>query len=145
MVDNDNTPHAAARRDARNVLGGPLAVCSRDPLTGWFRDGCCHTDGHDRGMHVVCAEMTEEFLAHQTRIGNDLVTPRPEYGFAGLQPGDKWCVCLTRWKQALDDGAPAPIILAATHEEALAVVPLEVLKAHALDGDPIDLPPHNHD
>ena len=145
MVDNDNTPHAAARRDARNVLGAPLAVCSRDPLTGWFRDGCCHTDGHDRGMHVVCAEMTEEFLAHQVRVGNDLVTPRPEYGFAGLQPGDKWCVCLTRWKQALDDGAPAPIILAATHEEALAVVPLEVLKAHALDGDPIDLPPHNHD
>lgn len=145
MADNDNAPHADARRDARNVLGGPLAVCSRDPLTGWFRDGCCHTDGHDRGMHVVCAEMTEEFLAHQARIGNDLVTPRPEYGFAGLQPGDKWCVCLTRWKQALDDGAPAPIILAATHEEALAVVPLEILKAHALDGGSIDLRPHKHD
>ena len=138
--DNAGPASPRHRRDeARNVLGGPLAVCSRDPLTGWFRDGCCHTDGHDRGMHVVCAEMTEEFLAHQVRIGNDLVTPRPEYGFAGLRPGDKWCVCLSRWKQALDDGAAPPIVLAATHEEALAVAPLDVLKAYALDGDPIDL------
>ena len=127
------------RKDARNVLGGPLATCSRDPLTGWFRDGCCHTDGHDRGMHVVCAEMTEEFLDHQRRVGNDLVTPRPEFGFAGLRPGDKWCVCLTRWKQALDDGAAAPIVLAATHEEALAVVPLDVLKTYALDAGQIDM------
>ncbi|MEO0834058.1 MAG: DUF2237 domain-containing protein [Pseudomonadota bacterium] len=121
--------------DACNVLGGPLAVCSLDPVTGWFRDGCCNTDGHDRGMHLVCAEMTEEFLAHQQRVGNDLVTPRPEYGFAGLNPGDKWCVCLTRWKQALDDGAAPPIYLNATHEEALTVVPLETLKRYALDAD----------
>ncbi|MEO0612966.1 MAG: DUF2237 domain-containing protein [Pseudomonadota bacterium] len=121
--------------DACNVLGGPLAVCSLDPLTGWYRDGCCNTDGHDRGMHLVCAEMTEEFLAHQQRVGNDLVTPRPEYGFAGLTPGDKWCVCLTRWKQALDDGAAPPIYLNATHEEALTVVPLETLKKYALDAD----------
>jgi len=139
---DDTTPNGRAARNgdgrpqALNVLGGPLAVCSRDPLTGWFRDGCCHTDGHDRGMHVVCAEMTEAFLTHQLRVGNDLVTPRPEYGFAGLQPGDKWCVCLSRWKQALDDGAAPPIVLAATHEEALAVVPLDTLKAHALDADP---------
>ncbi|MEL6790929.1 MAG: DUF2237 domain-containing protein [Pseudomonadota bacterium] len=121
--------------DACNVLGGPLAVCSLDPLTGWYRDGCCNTDGHDRGMHLICAEMTEEFLAHQQRVGNDLVTPRPEYGFAGLNPGDKWCVCLTRWKQALDDGAAPPIYLNATHEEALTVVPLETLKRYALDAD----------
>ncbi|MEM1192087.1 MAG: DUF2237 domain-containing protein [Pseudomonadota bacterium] len=120
---------------ACNVLGRPLAVCSLAPLTGWYRDGCCNTDGHDRGMHLVCAEMTEEFLAHQQRVGNDLVTPRPEYGFAGLTPGDKWCVCLTRWKQALDDGAAPPIYLNATHEEALTVVPLETLKRYALDAD----------
>ncbi len=118
----------------RNVLGGALEICSLDPLTGWFRDGCCDTDGHDRGMHVVCAEVTAEFLAHQRRVGNDLVTPRPEFGFPGLKPGDRWCVCLARWKQALDDGAAPPILLRATHEEALAVVPIEVLKSHALDG-----------
>ncbi len=117
----------------RNVLGGPLEICSLDPLTGWFRDGCCDTDGHDRGMHVVCAEVTPEFLAHQRRVGNDLVTPRPEYGFPGLKPGNRWCVCLSRWKQALDDGAAPPIFLRATHEEALAVVPIEVLKSYALD------------
>ncbi|MEO1150992.1 MAG: DUF2237 domain-containing protein [Pseudomonadota bacterium] len=124
---------------ACNVLGEPLAVCSLDPVTGWFRDGCCNTDGHDRGMHLVCAEMTEEFLTHQQRAGNDLVTPRPEFGFAGLTPGDKWCVCLTRWKQALDDGAAPPIYLKATHEEALTVVPLETLKKYALDTDQRDM------
>lgn len=118
---------------ARNVLGEPLEVCSLDPLTGWRRDGCCDTEGLDMGMHVVCAEVTEVFLAHQKRIGNDLVTPRPEYRFAGLTPGDRWCVCLARWKQALDDGAAPPIFLRATHEEALAVVPLETLKSYALD------------
>lgn len=124
---------------ACNVLGEPLAVCSLDPVTGWFRDGCCNTDGHDRGMHLVCAEMTEEFLAHQQRAGNDLVTPRPEFGFVGLTPGDKWCVCLTRWKQALDDGAAPPIYLKATHEEALTVVPLETLKKYALDKDQLNM------
>jgi len=125
--------------DACNVLGEPLAVCSLDPVTGWFRDGCCNTDGHDRGMHLVCAEMTEEFLAHQQRAGNDLVTPRPEFGFVGLTPGGKWCVCLTRWKQALDDGAAPPIYLKATHEEALTVVPLETLKKYALDKDQLNM------
>ena len=124
-----------APTDARNVLGGALEVCSLAPLTGWFRDGCCNTDGRDMGMHLVCAEVTEEFLAHQKAIGNDLVTPRPEYGFVGLTAGDKWCVCLNRWKQAVDDGAAPPIYLKATHEETLAVVPLDVLRKYALDAD----------
>lgn len=118
--------------DARNVLGGPLQPCSFDPLTGWFRNGCCETEGPDQGMHVVCVEVTAAFLSHQQGIGNDLSTPHPAYGFPGLKPGDRWCVCLGRWKQALDDGAAAPILLEATHEEALAVVPIEVLKAHAI-------------
>ena len=116
---------------ARNVLGGPLEVCSLDPVTGWFRNGCCETEGHDRGMHVVCAQVTDAFLAHQLASGNDLMTPRPDYGFVGLKAGDKWCVCLTRWKDALDDGAAPPIDLAATHEEALAVVSIEVLREYA--------------
>jgi uncharacterized protein (DUF2237 family) len=118
--------------DAKNVLGTPLQPCSFDPLTGWFRNGCCETEGRDQGMHVVCVEMTAEFLAHQRRIGNDLSTPHPEFGFPGLKPGDRWCVCLGRWKQALDDGAAAPILLESTHEEALAVVPLAVLRDHAI-------------
>lgn len=115
---------------ARNVLGGPLEVCSMDPLTGWFRNGCCETEGLDHGTHVVCAVVTEAFLTHQMREGNDLVTPRPEYRFAGLKPGDSWCVCLTRWKDALDAGCAPPIKLESTHEEALVVVPLEILKAY---------------
>jgi uncharacterized protein (DUF2237 family) len=118
--------------DAKNVLGTPLQPCSFDPLTGWFRNGCCETEGRDQGMHVVCVEMTAEFLAHQRRIGNDLSTPHPEFGFPGLKPGDRWCVCLGRWKQALDDGAAAPVLLESTHEEALAVVPLAVLRDHAI-------------
>jgi uncharacterized protein len=117
---------------ARNVLGGPLEVCSLTPLTGWFRNGCCETEGHDRGMHIVCAQVTQAFLDHQFKAGNDLMTPRPEVGFAGLKPGNKWCVCLTRWKDALDAGVAPPIDLGATHEEALAVVPLETLLAHGL-------------
>jgi uncharacterized protein len=118
---------------ARNVLGGPLEVCSLDPVTGWYRNGCCETDGHDRGMHLVCARVTDAFLDHQRRQGNDLITPRPEFGFAGLKAGDQWCVCLTRWKDALDDGVAPPIKLTATHEEALAVIPLDVLRTHSLD------------
>jgi uncharacterized protein (DUF2237 family) len=116
---------------ARNVLGGPLKLCSADPLTGWFRNGCCETDGLDRGMHVVCAQVTDAFLAHQLKGGNDLITPRPEFGFPGLKAGDKWCVCLTRWKDALDDGVAPPIHLEATHEEALAVITIDALRAHA--------------
>jgi uncharacterized protein len=117
---------------ARNVLGGPLQMCSLDPLTGWFRNGCCETEGHDRGMHIVCARVTDAFLQHQLASGNDLITPRPDYGFAGLKAGDQWCVCLTRWKDALNDGAAPPIRLEATHEEALAVVSLDILKANAI-------------
>ncbi|MCU0882326.1 MAG: DUF2237 domain-containing protein [Hyphomonadaceae bacterium] len=119
---------------SRNVLGGPLKTCSLDPLTGWYRDGCCDTEGLDQGMHVICAEVTAEFLTHQRQIGNDLSTPRPEYGFPGLRPGNRWCVCLSRWKQALDAGVAPKIDLEATHEEALMVVPLETLKRFALDG-----------
>ena len=118
--------------NARNVLGGPLEICSLDPLTGWFRNGCCETEGLDRGMHIVCARVTQAFLEHQLKDGNDLMTPRPQFGFAGLKPGDKWCVCLTRWKDACDAGVAPPLDLNATHEEALAVVPLDILRAHSL-------------
>ena len=117
---------------ARNVLGGPLEICSRDPMTGWFRNGCCETEGHDRGMHIVCAQVTDAFLAHQLDGGNDLITPRPDFGFVGLKAGDHWCVCLTRWKDALDNGVAPMIKLEATYEEALAVVPLEILQAYGI-------------
>lgn len=116
---------------ARNVLGGPLEVCSLDPVTGWFRNGCCETEGHDRGMHIVCAHVTSAFLDHQLAGGNDLITPRTEFGFVGLKAGDHWCVCLTRWKDALDAGVAPPIRLEATHEEALAVVSLDILRHYA--------------
>jgi uncharacterized protein len=119
--------------DARNVLGGPLKICSTNPMTGWYRDGCCDTEGLDQGMHVICASVTNDFLSHQRQIGNDLSTPRPEYGFPGLKAGDKWCVCLSRWKQSLDAGVAPKIDLEATHEEALMVVPLETLRRFALD------------
>ena len=117
-----------------NVLGGPLEACSTDPVTGFFRDGCCNTGPMDRGLHTVCATMTAEFLALSKYLGNDLSTPRPEYGFAGLKPGDQWCLCANRFLQAHEEGAAPRIRLAATHEATLSVVPLEVLKAAALDG-----------
>jgi uncharacterized protein (DUF2237 family) len=119
--------------DARNVLGGSLNPCGDDPVTGFYRDGCCNTGPEDLGSHTVCAVVSAQFLAHQREVGNDLSTPRPEYGFAGLQPGDRWCVCAARWQQAYDDGAPAPVVLAATHERALDVVSLEALQEHAVD------------
>lgn len=118
-------------RYARNVLGGPLKPCSMEPLTGFFRDGCCHTGEEDAGSHTVCVEVTEAFLAYSRSVGNDLSTPRPEFGFPGLQPGDRWCVCAARWLQACRAGVAAPVVLAATHERALEIVPLELLKAHA--------------
>jgi len=117
----------------RNVLGGDLETCGTDPLTGFYRDGCCRTGRDDLGSHTVCAVVTAEFLAHQRSVGNDLSTPRPEYGFAGLRPGDRWCVCATRWRQAYDDGAPAPVVLAATSARALDLVPLELLRDCAVD------------
>lgn len=117
--------------DALNVLGEPLQACSYDPLTGYFRDGCCNTDAHDHGTHVVCARMTAEFLTFSAERGNDLITPRPEWRFPGLKPGDRWCLCATRWKEALDAGVAPPVVLAATHSKVLEFVPLEDLKAHA--------------
>ncbi len=116
---------------ARNVFGAPLACCCTSPLTGFNRDGYCHTGPQDVGSHTVCALMTEEFLAFSRRRGNDLVTPRPEFGFPGLQPGDRWCLCVSRWKEALDAGEAPPVLLAATHEKALEVVTLDQLQAHA--------------
>ena len=115
-----------------NVLGGPLQGCSRDPMTGFFRNGACDTCAEDRGSHTVCAVMTEEFLAFSKYVGNDLSTPRPEYGFAGLKPGDHWCLCAGRWLQAAEEGAAPLVNLAATHRAALEIVPLEVLEEHAL-------------
>ena len=106
-----------------------MEVCSADPLTGFYRDGCCRTGGEDLGMHTVCAVMTEEFLDFSVRAGNDLVTPRPEFGFPGLVPGDRWCVCLGRWVEAYQAGAVAPVVLEATHISALEFVSLEDLKA----------------
>lgn len=119
--------------DAKNVLGGELVPCSLDPVTGFFRNGCCETGPHDVGLHTVCAVMTAEFLAFSKMVGNDLSTPVPEYGFAGLKPGDRWCLCAPRWKEALDAGAAPQVVLASTHEETLAIVPLGVLKDHAVE------------
>ncbi len=119
--------------DAQNVLGTLLQPCSTDPMTGFYRDGCCHTGSEDLGVHVVCAEMTEEFLAFTKAQGNDLSTARPSLNFPGLTPGDQWCLCAARWKEALDAGAAPPVVLAATHEKALQIVDLDDLEAHALD------------
>ena len=116
---------------ARNVLGTPLAPCSFEPLTGWYRDGCCHTDAQDGGSHVVCARMTPGFLNHQMEHGNDLITPRPEQRFPGLKPGDRWCVCALRWREAYEAGYPAPAVLECTHERALDHVPLDWLRRSA--------------
>ncbi|MCK9923428.1 DUF2237 domain-containing protein [Frankia sp. AgPm24] len=117
----------------RNVLGGELEPCGIDPLTGFYRDGCCSTGPDDLGSHTVCAVMTTEFLRHQRQVGNDLSTPRPEYAFPGLRPGDRWCVIAVRWLQAYHAGVAAPVVLASTHERALEVIPLDALRAHAVD------------
>ena len=122
------------RPQARNVLGGRLLPCSVAPLTGFFRDGCCNTGPEDAGLHAVCAEMTEDFLAFSLAAGNDLSTPRPEYGFAGLKAGDRWCLCVARWEEARRAGAAPPVLLEATHEAALLVCRREELEAHALRG-----------
>jgi uncharacterized protein len=117
---------------AKNVLGQELKPCSTDPVTGFFRNGCCETGPHDMGMHTVCAVMTAEFLAFSKQAGNDLSTPRPDLDFPGLKPGDRWCLCAPRWKEALDAGAAPQVVLESTHEETLAIVPLGVLKDHAV-------------
>jgi uncharacterized protein (DUF2237 family) len=125
----------------RNVLGGPLEECGTDPVTGFYRDGCCTSGPEDLGSHTVCAVVTEEFLAHQLSVGNDLVTPRPEYSFPGLTAGDRWCVVARRWLEAYVDGAAAPVVLASTHERALEVIPLAALRENAVDvpADPSEL------
>jgi uncharacterized protein len=117
----------------RNVLGGPLEPCGMDPVTGFFRDGCCRPDPRGVGSHLVCAVVTAEFLDHQQRIGNDLTTPMPQYGFEGLKPGDRWCVTVVNWLRAHEDGAASFVVLAATSERALDVVPLEALEERAVD------------
>ncbi|MCB1905738.1 MAG: DUF2237 domain-containing protein [Rhodocyclaceae bacterium] len=115
----------------RNVLGGLLLACGYAPLTGYRRDGCCSFDRHDPGLHLVCARLTREFLDFSRGRGNDLSTPRPELRFKGLAPGDRWCLCAARWLEALEAGVAPPVVLAATHEAVLQIVPLEVLKRHA--------------
>jgi uncharacterized protein (DUF2237 family) len=119
--------------DELNVLGGPLEPCGTDPMTGFRRDGNCSCGPEDVGLHAVCAVMTEEFLEHQRSVGNDLSTPRPEWRFAGLHPGDRWCVVAARWLQAYDAGAAAPVVLAATNERAMELVPIERLVEHSVD------------
>ena len=125
-----DTP-APGRLPSRNVEGGALASCSTAPVTGFYRNGCCDTGPMDAGVHTVCATMTAEFLAHSKYLGNDLSTPRPEYGFAGLEPGDRWCLCAARFLQAHEEGVAPQVHLDATHERTLDLVPLEVLRAHA--------------
>ncbi|MEZ5204770.1 MAG: DUF2237 domain-containing protein [Acidimicrobiales bacterium] len=117
----------------RNVLGGELETCSTDPLTGFFRDRCCATGPQDVGSHTICAVVTAEFLAHQRSIGNDLSTPMPEHRFPGLVPGDRWCVTAHNWARAFNDGVAAPVVLAATNEKVLELIPLEALQRLAVD------------
>jgi uncharacterized protein len=124
-----------------NVLGGPLDPCGTEPMTGFYRDGCCTSGPEDVGSHTVCAVVTREFLEHQRSVGNDLTTPRAEFGFPGLRPGDRWCVVAARWLQAAHAGVAAPVVLASTNRRATEVVPLELLQAHAVDvpADPSSL------
>ena len=116
--------------DIQNVLGTALMPCSYDPLTGYFRDGCCKTDASDHGSHLICARVTDEFLAFSVASGNDLVTPRPEHRFAGLQAGDRWCLCASRWREALEAGVAPPVVLESTHAGVLKFVTLEQLLKH---------------
>jgi uncharacterized protein len=124
-----------------NVLGGELEPCDNDPVTGFFRDGCCSTGSEDLGSHTVCAVMTAPFLEHQRAVGNDLITPMPAYEFPGLEPGDRWCVVAVRWLEAYEAGVAAPVVLAATHAHALDIIPLKALREHAVDvpSDPSSL------
>ena len=120
-------------RIPRNVLGGSLQTCSERPLTGYYRDGCCNTGDDDAGVHAVCVRVSAEFLAFSRSRGNDLTTPQPEYGFPGLKPGDRWCLCALRWVEALQAGVAPPLVLAATHEAMLEYAPLAELKKYAID------------
>ncbi|MBI1347151.1 DUF2237 family protein [bacterium] len=122
-------------RTAKNVLGTDLETCSLSPATGWFRDGCCRSGAGDVGLHLLCARMTEEFLEFSRDHGNDLSTPNPEWDFPGLVPGDQWCLCIERWKEALAAGVAPPVVLAATHISTLEFVSLEELQEHAADSE----------
>lgn len=126
-------PQQVQRSPSVNVLGEELKSCSTNPMTGFFRNGCCDTGPADRGLHTVCVVMTAEFLAMSKYLGNDLSTPHPEFGFGGLKPGDQWCLCASRFLQAHEEGAAPRVRLAATHQRTLDVVPLEVLRLYALD------------
>lgn len=121
------------RQAQRNVLGGELTACSARPLTGFYRDGCCNTGSDDRGLHTVCAVMTEDFLIFSKARGNDLSTAVPDFDFPGLSPGDRWCLCAARWKEAFDAGAAPKVVLGATNAKTLEIVSLEQLKRHAID------------
>jgi hypothetical protein len=131
-MNHNGTNGTYRRTKARNVLGSELKTCSRSPLTGFYRDGCCNTGPEDVGLHTVCAQVTQEFLLFSSSSGNDLITPLPMAGFPGLKPGDKWCLCVLRWKEALEAGVAPPVDLEATHTSALDYVSLEDLKKHAL-------------
>jgi uncharacterized protein (DUF2237 family) len=130
--DGERARHAGEVTE-RNVLGSELQPCGTEPMTGFFRDGCCRTGPEDLGRHTICAVVTAQFLEHQRSIGNDLTTPYPAYDFPGLAPGDRWCVTALNWARAHRDGVAAPVVLAATHESVLEVVPLAALREHAVD------------
>ncbi|CAH2605061.1 conserved protein of unknown function [Rhodovastum atsumiense] len=133
MPFDDTGRGSGRRRPSRNVLGGPLEPCSTTPLTGFFRNGCCDTSAQDVGSHTVCAVMTAEFLAFSRQVGNDLSTPAPSFGFPGLKPGDRWCLCAPRWQEALEAGHAPQVVLRATHEGALRHCALDDLRRFAID------------
>ena len=135
-MDNDPASQQAHAITERNVLGGALEQCGTDPLTGFYRDGSCNCGDDDFGVHAVCAVMTSEFLHHQRVLGNDLITPLPEWNFPGLQPGDRWCVVATRWLQSYEAGVVAPVVLSCTNERALEVIPIELLQESSIDVPP---------
>lgn len=135
MPRGDDDPMRRGGGDARNVLGGALEICSIAPITGFFRNGCCHTGPQDRGSHTVCAVMTKEFLEFSKAQGNDLSTPMPQYGFPGLKPGDRWCLCAPRWQEALLADRAPKVVLRASHEGALRHCQLADLSRHATDPD----------
>lgn len=120
--------------NAKNVLGTELVSCSYDPLTGYFRDGCCNTDASDHGSHLICVRVTAEFLQFSKAAGNDLVTPVPQYRFSGLNPGDRWCLCALRWREAMEAGVAPPVVLEATHANALKFVTMAQLEKHRFQG-----------
>ena len=133
MIRPANSSTDQADTTAKNVLGGALQPCSSDPMTGFYRDGCCNTGPGDAGSHTVCAVMTAAFLQYTAERGNDLSTPRPEMRFPGLKPGDRWCLCATRWKEAYDDGVAPDVVLEATHQSAADAVGLDALREHAAE------------